>query len=118
MKLLPLFLMDGRTYELPIVNEGCRQIILHDLIYKSGAEDLITECHLHVNDEVYSYRKKNNGSRVFYLDGIEKKDTRITVNTEDNVKFSLKISCEDFNKCLCQQRQFQLNISANCDEHQ
>jgi hypothetical protein len=117
MKLLPLFLVDGRTYELPIVNTSCGQIILHDLVYKSNSEDLITECQLHVNGEVFRYRKNDHQSRVFHLDGVENKNTRISVDISNNLKISLKIACKDFSKCHCQQRQFQLNISANCEEN-
>ena len=117
MQLLPLFLKHGKTYELPIVVPGCNHIVLHELKYRhQQTYSLIKSCNVRVNGTSHRYVQSEECPRTYYLEGERKKSLPIEVDPNEDLRFSLEITCEDFSRCFCQDQRFQLNISALCEE--
>jgi hypothetical protein len=116
MKLLPLFLEEGKIYEMPIVVGSCKNLLLHEVIYRSKEEiNLITECRIEVNGEMFRFSQAEHGSKNFYPSGEKGKRYSVPIRENGNPSFSLKILCEDFSKCHCRKYKFQLKVSAECD---
>jgi hypothetical protein len=112
MNLLPLFLKDRATLELPIVNSDYKQIVIRELAYKNlRQEDLITECTIEVGGEKVIFKKINKSDKVYYIDGIKGNEMFIPLDENKYLTFKLVISCHDFQKCHCRDHRFQLNIS-------
>jgi hypothetical protein len=116
MQLLPLFLKHGKTYELPIVVPGCHQIVLHELKYRNRkGSDLIKSCEVTVNGHTHRYLRSADCPKTYFLEGSFSKSSPIYVDPNEDLKFRLEVTCEDFNACDCFDQRFQLNISAVCD---
>lgn len=113
INLLPLFLTPGQTIELPIVIPGCTHVHLHELVYRNYREkDLIRRCIVHVNEQVVDYVKHAGNDKIYHVDGDPDAGRMIRLSEDDNLRFTLEVSCEDFSKCHCRKHKFQLNISA------
>lgn len=115
VNLLPLHLQHGRTFDLPIVILNCKQIILHDLVYKNNGEDLIKQCKVTINGKELSYNRSKNQSKTYYINGEENSQQFIDLEHGKDLKVSLQVSCHDFNLCHCKEHRFHLNISAVCE---
>jgi hypothetical protein len=112
MKLLPMLLKHGVSYEMPIAVVGCTQVYVHALKYMNPTRsDYIVRCDIVVKGHTYNFWLSDKYDRICYPEGVEGKKVVIDLAGEQEVDFSLNVICQDFDACGCKERMFQLKVS-------
>jgi hypothetical protein len=112
MKLLPMLLKHGLSYEMPIAVVGCKRIIIHAVKYLNPTRsDYIIRCEVDVKGNTYNFLRSEKYDRTYFPEGVEGKNVVVELAGEHKVDFSLNVNCKDFDACGCKERMFQLKVS-------
>lgn len=111
MKMLPVFLTNKKTIEMPIMH-NCERIILNKLVCNYRGNFDINNCTIYFNGTPVKYQKKSKpGRTVFFVDGIPSNVKSFHLLSPCHVNFMLAFSCPEEEKQFYSAVKFSLHLS-------